>query len=175
MKKLLLSFCLLSLVITGAAFGQDDAREFPSCKYCGMNREMFGQTRMLVEYEDGQKVPFCSLHCASVDMAVNIDRSVKTLWVGDFVTKKLISAYDAIWLVGSKIPGVMTKRSKAAFESKDEAAKSQKENGGEIVDFDRAIKASYEDMYTDTQMIREKRKMKQKSMQHNILHKEHSH
>ncbi len=35
-----------------------------------------------------------------------------------------------------------------------------KENGGEIVAFDRAMQATYEDMYSDTRMIREKRKAK---------------
>jgi hypothetical protein len=33
-------------------------------------------------------------------------------------------------------------------------------NGGTIVAFDDAIKAAYDDMYQDTRMIRENRKMK---------------
>ena len=64
---------------------------------------------------------------------------------------------------GSK-PGVMTKRAKWAFEKKEAADQFMKDNGGTPVNFDLAIKASYEDMYADTKMIRERRKMRK--MQH---------
>jgi copper chaperone NosL len=56
--------------------------------------------------------------------------------------------------------GVMTKQAKWAFENKAEAQKFVDENGGEVVDFDRVMKASYEDMYQDNKMIRERRKQK---------------
>ena len=59
----------------------------------------------------------------------------------------------------------MTKRAKWAFESQDDAEKYVKENGGKLVSFDQAMKAVYEDMYQDTKMIREKRKMKRLKMQ----------
>jgi len=54
----------------------------------------------------------------------------------------------------------MSKRAKWAFEKKDQAEKFVKENGGQLATFDEAMKAAYEDMYSDTKMIREKRKMK---------------
>lgn len=56
--------------------------------------------------------------------------------------------------------GVMTKRAKWAFEKKEDAEKFKAESGGELATFDQAIKAAYEDMYTDTKMIRERRKMR---------------
>ena len=56
--------------------------------------------------------------------------------------------------------GVMTKQAKWAFENKADADKFIEDNGGAIASFDNAMKASYEDMYQDTKMIREKRKMK---------------
>ena len=49
---------------------------------------------------------------------------------------------------------------KWAFEKKEDAERFIKENGGEISTFDGVIKAAYEDMYGDTKMIRERRKMK---------------
>jgi nitrous oxide reductase accessory protein NosL len=79
--------------------------------------------------------------------------------VGDFNTKKLINAESAAWVIGNK-PGVMTKRAKWAYEKKEDAESFVKENGGAVSTFDQAMKASYEDMYSDTRMIREKRKMK---------------
>ena len=54
----------------------------------------------------------------------------------------------------------MSKRAKWAFEKKADAEAYIKSNKGTLADFEAAIKASYEDMYSDTQMIREKRKAK---------------
>ncbi len=159
--------CLILAVVFGIAFAGNDITEFPSCKHCGMNREMFSKTRMLIDYEDGSQSAFCSLHCASLDLALHIDKPVKHLQVADHVSGLLISAYDAVWVIGSDIKGVMTKRSKVAVSGREDALKIQKEYGGEITDFERAVRAAYEDMYDDTRMIREKRQMKkQKHMQH---------
>jgi nitrous oxide reductase accessory protein NosL len=54
----------------------------------------------------------------------------------------------------------MTKRAKWAFEKKSDAEAFVKAEGGKVATFDEAMKASYEDMNEDTQMIRERRKMK---------------
>jgi nitrous oxide reductase accessory protein NosL len=69
-------------------------------------------------------------------------------------------------VVGGSKPGVMTKRAKWAFENKTDAEKFITENGGTLATFDEAIKLAYEDMYQDTKMIREKRKMKKTGMEH---------
>jgi nitrous oxide reductase accessory protein NosL len=102
-----------------------------------------------------------------VDLAVNLDKTPKSIHVGDYNTKKLIDAEQAFWVIGGSKAGVMTKRGKWAFESKTDAEAFVKGNGGSISTFDEAIKATYEDMYADTKMIRDKRKMmKQKKMVH---------
>jgi hypothetical protein len=127
-----------------------------------MDRKTFAHSRMLVTYEDGSSMGTCSLHCTAVELALNIDKTPKSIEVGDFKTKKLIDAEKAFWVIGGSKPGVMTKRAKWAFESKADADAFIKENGGKLVSFDEAIKASYEDMYADTKMIRDKRKMMKK-------------
>jgi nitrous oxide reductase accessory protein NosL len=53
----------------------------------------------------------------------------------------------------------MTKRGKWAFAERAAAEAFAKENGGTVVTFDDAMKATYEDLWQDTKMIREKRKM----------------
>jgi nitrous oxide reductase accessory protein NosL len=115
---------------------------------------------MLIVYDDGTEVGACSLHCAAIDLAINIDKSPKTIYVGDFNTKKLIDAEQAFWVIGGNKPGVMTKRAKWAFEKKADAEAFIAKEGGTMATFDQAIKASYEDIYADTKMIRERRKMK---------------
>lgn len=160
----LVSCLLLSMV----AFAQDDIKKHPSCKYCGMDREKFAHSRVYIEYDDGTTEGVCSIHCAAIDLALNIDKTPKAVMVGDYNTKKLIDAEKASWVIGGNKTGVMTKRAKWAFEKKDDAEKFIKENGGNLATFDDVMKAAYEDMYHDTKMIREKRKMmkQKKTMEH---------
>jgi copper chaperone NosL len=115
---------------------------------------------MQVTYDDGVAVGTCSLHCAAVDLALNIDKTPTAVQVGDYRSKNLIDAENAFWVIGGDQMGVMTKRAKWAFEKKEDAEKYIAEHGGTLATFEEAIKASYEDIYADTKMIREKRKMK---------------
>ena len=167
MKRCLLvvSVMVFFLISAAGAMAQEtDVQKFPSCKYCGMDRNAFAHSRVIVDYDDGTSVAECSIHCVAVDLAVNIDKTPKAIKVGDLGSKKLIDAETATWVIGGDRPGVMTKRAKWAFESKADAEQFVKEHGGSIATFDEAMKATYEDMYADTNMIREKRKMKMKQM-----------
>jgi copper chaperone NosL len=171
MKKAGVILLVALFAVTFTVFAQgDDIKQFPSCKYCGMDREKFSHSRMLIEYEDGTSVGTCSIHCAAVELALSIDKNPKSLMVGDVITKKLIDAEKAAWVFGGNKMGVMTSRAKWAFEKKEDADKFVKENGGTLTSFDEAIKLAYEDMYQDTKMIRERRAMKKKAgMEH--MHK----
>jgi copper chaperone NosL len=164
-KGLLLAVGWLLFAAMGSvAFAQKapDVQNWPSCKYCGMDRDQFGHSRVLLEYDDGSSLGACSIHCAAVDLAIHIDKAPKSVQVGDYQTRKLIDAEKATWVIGGNKPGVMTKRAKWAFESKEDAEKYVKENGGEIGTFEMAMQKTYEDIYADTKMIREKRKMMRK-------------
>src|SRR4030042_3144389 len=161
MKKpvFFVSMILLCLSITALGLAQEDIKKHPSCKYCGMEREKFSYSRVYLEFDDGSSEGMCSLHCAAIDLAIHIDKIPKTIWVGDYTMKKLISVETAFWVIGGNKMGVMTKRAKWAFEKKEDADTFIRENGGGMATFEGAIKAAYEDMYTDTKMIRERRKM----------------
>jgi copper chaperone NosL len=162
-------FCTTLLFIfamTTAAPAQDDVTKHPSCKYCGMDREKFAHSRMHIEYTDGTVVGTCSLHCAAVDLALNIDKTPKVVLVGDYNTKALIDAEKATWILGGSKMGVMTRNAKWAFLQKGDAEKFISQNGGKLAKYDDAMKAAYEDMYADTKMIREKRKMRMMEHKH---------
>ena len=156
---LAMALCLFTAAFVLAQV-QEDIQKHSSCKYCGMNRETYAHSRMLIEYDDASTVGTCSIHCVAVDLALNIDKTPKTVKVGDYNTKSFIDAEKAFWVIGGNKPGVMTKRAKWAFEKKEDAEKFIKENSGGIATFDEAMKASYEDMYQDTKMIRDRRKMR---------------
>ena len=130
-----------------------------------MNREQFAHSRMLIVYEDGSEAGMCSLHCAAVELAVKLDKSLKTTLVSDVNTKKLVDAEKAIWVLGGDKSGVMTKRAKWAFQDKSDAEAFIKDHGGVLAAYEEAMKAAYEDMYTDTKMIRERRKQKRQALE----------
>jgi hypothetical protein len=158
-KKCLLFTLAVLLVMGTVAFAHEDTQKHQSCPLCGMDREKFAHSRILIEYEDGTAFGACSLRCAAVELAIQTDKMPKMIGVGDYNTKNLIDAEKAYWVVGGSKSGVMTKRAKWAFEKKTDAGKFIAENGGSLITFDQAIKSAYEDMYLDTKMIREKRKM----------------
>src|SRR4030043_1612165 len=114
MKKLAIcaTIFLFFLFFTAIGFAQEDVKKHPSCKYCGMDREKFAYSRVLIEYEDGTAEGMCSLRCAAVDLTINLDKSPKVIRVGDYGTKTLIDAEKAFWGIGGRKMGAMTKRGK---------------------------------------------------------------
>lgn len=159
MAGLSLGFCLASGG-DGLAYAQSDLERHPACMYCGMNRAQFAHSRMLVTYEDGTEAALCSLHCAAIELVVHVDKTPTLVQVGDYDSKKLIAAEQAAWVLGGDAPGVMTKRGKWAFESKAGAERFVQRQGGRLATYVEMLKAACEDLYEDTQMIREKRKRK---------------
>jgi len=149
----------LSVAPVALAGPPADVAQSPACRYCGMDREKFSHSRMLITYEDGSTGATCSLHCAAVELANAIDKIPVTVRVADYDSKELIDAETAVWVMGGGRRGVMTGKAKWAFASREAAERFIKANGGAIVSFDEAIKASYDEMYQDTKMIREFRKM----------------
>jgi len=160
MKRFMLASILVLALASTVFAAAADLEKHPSCSYCGMDRTKFAHSRMLLEYDDGSSSGTCSLHCAAVDLANNIDKTPRSIGVADYYSKKLIDAEKAFWVIGGSKPGVMTSNPKWAFETRLTAERFIKENGGTLASFDASIKAAYEDMYQDTRQIRERRKMK---------------
>jgi nitrous oxide reductase accessory protein NosL len=141
----------------------EDVAKAKTCKFCGMDREKYATSRVLIDYEDGSSAGTCSLRCAAVEMALAIDKFAKTIQVGDYNNAALVDAQQATWVIGGGKPGVMTKRAKWAFGKREDADGFVKENGGTVVAFEAAVKAAYEDLYEDTKMIRERREAKRRA------------
>ncbi len=148
--------CVFPLHLFAAGPGEaNDIGAFPFCNDCGMDREMFSNSRMLIEYEDGSAAGMCSIHCAAVNM---IRKPTGRIMVGDYHTKNLIDAETATWVIGGNQAGVMTINAKWAFESEPDARAFVQAHGGTIATFDDALKATFEEMYEDVKMIRNKRR-----------------
>lgn len=143
-----------------------DLEKYPKCPYCGMDRKQFHHSRMLVQYSDDLPDATCSLHCAAISLAINIDREPKAIYVADNAApgevKPLIEADKATFLVGSSVKGVMTKVSKVAYASAAAAKAAQTASGGELADFDKALLAAYTSMSQDVATIRKMREERRK-------------
>lgn len=151
-----------------AAPQENDIAKAPKCPYCGMDRKQYHHSRMVVHYSDDLADGVCSLHCAALSLSLNIDREPKAIWVADNAAagdvKPLVEVDKAHFLIGGKIPGVMTKTSKVAYVTEAAAKESQAANGGELGNFDKALLAAYTSMSEDVGRIRKMRAERRKKM-----------
>jgi copper chaperone NosL len=131
----------------------EDIRKHKSCKICGMSREMFSYSRVLVVYNNGASTGTCGLRCASLDLALNMGRRTDSIMVADFNSRNLIDAEKAHWVIGGSQQGTMSTRGKWAFTRKDEAEGFIAKNGGALGTFHDALKASFEDVYGDLKLF----------------------
>lgn len=149
MKLKFCAICVIVLALLGIAVSTvlagSDIDEFRSCSQCGMDRKAYGYSRMLVSYKDGTAVGVCSLHCAVTEIDANKGRDVASMMVADRDTRSLIDAEKAVWVIGGKKRGVMTKTAKWAFATKEAAQLFVDSNGGQIADWSAALHAARED------------------------------
>jgi nitrous oxide reductase accessory protein NosL len=125
---------------------QEDIRQHRSCPHCGMDRKGYGYSRMLILYEDGGATGVCSLRCAAFELDANPERRVKAVLAADRATRELVDAEVAVWVMGGKKPGVMTKVAKWAFRSRADAEAFVASYGGTIVPWPEALAAAREEL-----------------------------
>lgn len=112
------------------------------CPRCGMDLVKYYKTSHSATIE--KKVyQYCSIHCLEDHLGEGIE--LKNPMVVDVTTLKFIDATKAYYVVGSRIRGTMSKISKYAFLKMDDAQKFQMQNGGEIMDFYKALEIARED------------------------------
>ena len=145
-----------------------DIARYPRCPYCGMDRRQFHHSRMLIHYGNGVPDAVCSIHCAAISLALNIDAEPRAIWVADNAPagepKPLVDVDKATFLIGGSTPGVMTLRSKVAFGSESAAKAAQAAQGGATGDFNAALLAAYSDMSGDVARIRKNREARRQRM-----------
>lgn len=116
-----------------------DIAQHKACPHCGMDREKFAHSRMLITYTDGSATGVCSLHCAVTEIKANKGKALKKVEVGDVQTKQLLDAEQAVWVTGGSKRGVMTRVAKWAFATKDAAVAFIKKNGGSLATYKEAL------------------------------------
>ena len=119
-----------------------DGKDKKYCIKCGMNLVKFYKTSHSSTH-DGKANQYCSLHCLADHLGEGV--TLKNPKVVDVDSLKLISVSSAYYVVGSKKRGTMSRVSKYAFAEEEMAKKFQAVNGGNIMDFNKALEVSKED------------------------------
>lgn len=148
---------------------ENEFEKYPRCPYCGMMRKMYSQTRHLIVYGNDTVDGTCSLHCASISLALNMDAGPKAIYAGDAgaegEVKPLAEVSAMSYVIDPAKPGTMSAVSKWAYAdaAKAEAAAATNPEA-KVVSFDEALVLAFADMAKDTLMIRKRRGEKRKQM-----------
>lgn len=116
-----------------------DVKMHQACPHCGMDREKFAHSRMLITYSDGSSSGMCSIHCVVTELKANKTKTVKKIEVADLNSKNLVDAENAAWVIGGSRKGVMTRTPKWAFVNKDAAAAFIGKNGGKLATYKESL------------------------------------
>jgi nitrous oxide reductase accessory protein NosL len=129
------------------------------CPICGMHLQKFYKTNHATTPDNGQARQFCSLRCLGVALAEQPFQT-DSLRVVDAASDVFIPVDSAYYLIGSGIPGTMTKVSKLAFASAAEADFFRQRHGGTaIVSFDSALVLAQTQRRADDAILMQKKEM----------------
>lgn len=129
---------------------ENDTAKYPKCAVCSMDRLKFNHTRHLLHYADGVVQGTCSPRCASELMVQERRRKFIGIYGADFSSsaeiKPLVNVLNATYLIGSKLPGTMTRVSKVAFATRESAEQAKELQGGELATFADVVSASFDEL-----------------------------
>lgn len=148
---------------------ENEFEKYPRCPYCGMMRKMYSQTRHLIVYDNDTVDGTCSIHCAAISLALNMDAGPKAIYAGDAgaegEVKPLAEVSAMTYVIDPAKPGTMTGISKWAYADKAKAeAAAAASADAKLASFDEALTAAYLDMAKSNMMIRKRRGEKRKEM-----------
>ncbi len=142
-------------------FSPPDMSMSGQCPNCGMVRPMWARTWKTFENSEG-KSEACSFHCLA-DVALKSGEDPQEVMVALFTEpQKMLPAEKAFYVVGSKAPGTMTMKSKAAFATKSEAETFAKDCGGSVMGYAETLRIAKDGINKENQMIVQRRLKKGK-------------
>ncbi len=126
------------------------------CPNCGMQRAMWARTWVTFENSSGPQA-VCSLHCLA-DLAVKSGEDPRQVKVALYLEpQKMVSAEEAVFVIGSRAKGTMTANSKLAFASAAAAQSFAASCGGQPVDFAGALAAAKAGLTAENRVIERQR------------------
>lgn len=123
------------------------------CPVCGMHLGKFYKTSYAATFGDGATKQYCSIHCLVEDGGIKASR----IQVVDVNSLRFIDARKAYYVVGSRIKGTMSMKSKYAFATQKAAMAFANKNGGKLYNFDAAYRIAQSEYESDQHMVDKKR------------------
>lgn len=116
------------------------------CDNCGMDRNKWARTRHEFKTSKGEFYT-CSIHCVS-ELSMKLKEAPRDVKVAEYLhPEKMLDAGMAFYVIGSKAPGTMTRKSKIAFPSKEEAEKFAARYGGTVAGFEIALSEARKEVH----------------------------
>jgi copper chaperone NosL len=132
-------------------------QEMAACPNCGMILKKWAHTNHEFTNSEGH-FRTCSIHCVA-DMNKKSGEEPRDVRVALHLhPEEMIPAEKAVYVIGSKDPGTMTKVSKLAFKSRADAEKFVAQKGGKIATFSEALAAATAELPKAKPMLQAKRK-----------------
>lgn len=108
------------------------------CDNCGMDRNKWARTRHGFQNPEG-KFYTCSIHCVAA-LSMKLKEEPANVKAAEyFHPENMLDAKKAVYIMGSALPGTMTKISKVALASEEEAEKIIGKYGGTVLSFEKAL------------------------------------
>lgn len=138
------SFTRFQSVPLSEAILYQNGKHKESCTVCGMHLPTFYKTGHAATTKENKIKQYCSLHCVVHDNEIN-ETDLYNVKVVDVTTLKFVTAQSAYYVVGSQMPGTMTRFSKYAFAKRADADAFVKRYGGHVMNFYDAYTVSMQD------------------------------
>ncbi len=115
------------------------------CDNCGMDRNRFARTRYVFDTEKGRFYT-CSIACLVV-LCEKMHLTPKNVKVAEYINpSNMIDADKAVYVIGSKARGTMTRKSKIAFSSRRQAERFIAKYGGHLATFREALQEARQEI-----------------------------
>ncbi len=138
--KLPLVLILFQLLFISACVSVEETHKPETCVVCNMGIDKYQKTAAELVLKDGTIEHTCGVACMlrAIENAGGLS-AFKSLQVRDWVTGKLLAAETATYVLGSQVyPDMMPNY--IAFAKREEAETFAAKEGGDVIDFQTALK-----------------------------------
>ena len=146
MKKSLKIVGIILVVLVLAVLCARSMADTSGCRTCD-DVKPGSPLEVRIEYRDGTARSACGLRCAGAMLAAYRGKDVKTIWIREHISGKLLDAKKAFWVLG---PG---EGSRETFSERSDAESFSAAHGGRVADFKDTMAALFSGMYNEIQQV----------------------
>jgi copper chaperone NosL len=140
MKKTLKVAVIIMWALTLMVLPARSQADTSGCRTCD-DVTPGSQSEVRIEYRDGTSRSACGLRCAGAMLAAYREKYVKTIWVREHGSGKLLDAKKAFWALG------LSKGSGEAFSERSDAESFSAAHGGRVGTFKEMMAALFSGMF----------------------------